>query len=79
MYKTRLFNCFIIYKYMLLVTKLLLKCSNLVIFQHFSKAVRGNICVYVGFEICNEKRMKYSVAKRSGSESKRLYTLSRLQ
>ena len=85
MYKTSLFIYFIIYKYILLATKLLLKCRNLVILQHSIESYeRKYLCVCVCvcvcvFEISNEKRMRFSVTNRSGSEGKWLYVVSRLQ
>jgi len=57
MYKTRLFIYFIIYKYILLVTKLLLKGRELVILrvQHsIESCERKYLCVLVCvFEISN--------------------------
>ena len=53
MYKTRFFNYFIICKYILLVTKLLLKRRNVVILQRFIKnCERKYLCVCVCVCVC---------------------------
>jgi len=55
MYKTRSFIYFIIYKYRLLVTKLLLRCRNLVNLQHSIESCERKylwVCVYVCVCVC---------------------------
>jgi hypothetical protein len=56
MYKTRLFIYLIIYKYILLVTKLLLKYRNLVILHHSVESCERKYLYVCVFEISNEKK-----------------------
>jgi hypothetical protein len=69
MYKTRLFIYFIIYKYILLVTKVLLKCRNLVILQHSIKSCERKylfvcvcvcVCVCMGLKYLTKKNEMFS-------------------